>query len=296
MWSLRTSALISLTLHVLLAVAALWHPWPRGRKNPLPLPPRVVMVDFVKIGPKSGAPVLGPPGQRGKPSAPKKTLNKKSDAPRAQTVRPKASTRPSQDSKKTTKTPSPKERAKPLPHKADLKKPVPKKEVKPVQKPAAKKSTKTPAKMVKQGVEKAKVNLAPAKPPAATMGDLLGALPQGGSAGGAMAETYADELTGTEMDLLNRHMKRFWNMPSGHEKAYDLVVEVELFIRPDGTIEKAQLVDEERAQKDPEFRLAAECALRAVLDPECSPLPLPAERYETWKHMIFVFDPREMCR
>jgi hypothetical protein len=111
----------------------------------------------------------------------------------------------------------------------------------------------------------------------------------------APADTIGNELTGTDIDLLNRHMRRFWNMPSGHKKAHNIVVEVELVIRKDGTVEQAKIVDQKRLRTDQEFRIAAECSLRAVLDPECSPLPLPEHKYEQWKHMIFVFDPSEMC-
>jgi hypothetical protein len=90
-------------------------------------------------------------------------------------------------------------------------------------------------------------------------------------------------------------MKRFWNIPSGQEKAANIVVEVELFIGKDCKVKKAKIVDQWKLNNDKEFRVAAESALRAVLDPECSPLPLDPNKYETWKHMIFVFDPSEMC-
>ncbi|MDR1598145.1 MAG: hypothetical protein LBR89_04425 [Holosporales bacterium] len=146
------------------------------------------------------------------------------------------------------------------------------------------------------GVVAGKVDLGKKGTAAKSVSDFLGKASGGGNSKAAPAETIGNELTGTEMDLLNQHMKRFWNMPSGHEKAYDIIVEIELFIKSDGSVDKAILVDRKRSDSDPEFRIAAESALRAVLDPECSPLPLPMDRYETWKHMIFVFDPREMCR
>jgi hypothetical protein len=85
-------------------------------------------------------------------------------------------------------------------------------------------------------------------------------------------------------------------MPSGHEKASQIVVEVRLSIDANGRVENATIVDSKRYNNDPDFRIAAECALRAVMDPECSPLPLPLDKYKVWKDMIFEFNPNEMCR
>lgn len=284
MWSLRVSAFISLTLHVVLAAITLWHPHLRWKKKLPPPAHRSVIVDFVKIGPKSGAPMLGTGGTPTAKSPPKKT-----EPLQTSTVKPKPASKPTpQPQAKSDKKAIGKPQSAVSKKSERAAKKTPPKE-------AASSKSKPSSKASPKGVEKAKVNLAPNKAQASSVGDFLNHLSHGGTGGGSMAETYAEELTGTEMDLLNRHMKRFWNIPSGHEKAYELIVEVELFIRPDRTIEHAQLVDDARAQKDPEFRLAAECALRAVLDPECSPLPLPPDRYESWKHMIFVFDPRDMC-
>ncbi len=45
---------------------------------------------------------------------------------------------------------------------------------------------------------------------------------------------------------------------------------------------------------DADFRAAAESALRAVLNPRCHPFALPREKYDSWKTMTLVFDPKEM--
>lgn len=297
--TLQRSALLSIVLHALVGGCLLWSPV--AKQRPIPPISRPMMVDFVKVGPRSGAPKLGPGGtlSGGRPS-PKAEAPKKATTHQPKKALPKKEMAKSNTAKKDVQT---KGKDKPVAVKPSTKQPA-KKSAKPAtsskngaSKPAAKKapsakSSGSTKKTAPTKTTRAKVDLTPQKKQASSVGSLLGA----GSGEGAMAETYAEELTGTEMDLLNQHMKRFWNMPSGHEKASELVVEVELFIRPDGRIERALIVDEARFRKDPEFRLAAECALRAVLDPECSPLPLSPERYESWKHMIFVFDPREMCR
>ncbi|GIR66634.1 MAG: hypothetical protein CM15mP70_17410 [Pelagibacteraceae bacterium] len=41
---------------------------------------------------------------------------------------------------------------------------------------------------------------------------------------------------------------------------------------------------------DPSFRTAAEAAMRAVNNPDCSPLLLPEDKYDLWKEINFTFD------
>ena len=41
---------------------------------------------------------------------------------------------------------------------------------------------------------------------------------------------------------------------------------------------------------DPSFRTAAEAAMRAVNNPDCSPLLLPEDKYDQWKEINFTFD------
>lgn len=285
MTTLQRAALFSVGLHML-TVVVLLAPWPSSRPKSTPVPPAMV-VDFLKVGPRSTAPLLGP-GGNGRAAK----LAKKNEKPTL--LRPKTQTKPAQ----------------PL-AKAQSFKPVSK-----TKKPAIKAKTKAPSSKVAPGkagnkktnlhaktqpqkrvpsAHRAKVNLHPPSRAVSSMDDLMGAVAKGGT-GGARAEQSGEELTGTEVDLLNRHMKQFWNVPSGHKTASELVVEVELFIRPDGSVEDARIVDAKRMQSDPEFRVAAESALRAVTDPACSPLPLDPKKHALWKHMIFVFDPQEMCR
>jgi hypothetical protein len=45
---------------------------------------------------------------------------------------------------------------------------------------------------------------------------------------------------------------------------------------------------------DPFYRAAAESALRAVLNPQCSPLKLPPDKYEQWKILELTFNPKDL--
>ena len=51
----------------------------------------------------------------------------------------------------------------------------------------------------------------------------------------------------------------------------------------------AKVVNFERLS-DPNFRIAAEASMRAIYNPECSHLKLPAGKYDQWKEINFTFD------
>lgn len=324
MITLRQAAWASLLLHAGIGVVLILTSHSFLRPQPLQHTKeanRPVMVDFVRVGPRSAAPILGAPSAGGAAKPNQSRIPPKDKAPTQSRPQPKpqATPAPRQEVCQNRPTVQTKPERKPVP-KAQSKpaaKPVskptpkapstqaPKPPIQPTKTPDKKPSKTPPKPTAKPGSasstsRRAKVDLTQ-RSAAGSMDELLknvptGAKGVGGNPNAAFAETYGEELTGTDIDLLNRHMKQFWNMPSGHEKAYNIVVEVELFIRKDGTIEKANLVDLERYRRDPEYRIAAESALRAVLDPDCSPLPLDPAKYKQWQHMIFVFDPREMCR
>jgi hypothetical protein len=94
--------------------------------------------------------------------------------------------------------------------------------------------------------------------------------------------------------LILRKISPCWNIPAGAKDAQDLSIEINLAMNPDGTVQKAEIQDRTRMQTDPFFRAAAESALRAVLNPRCSPLPLPREQYQVWQDLTLNFNPSQM--
>ena len=104
----------------------------------------------------------------------------------------------------------------------------------------------------------------------------------------------ARPLTISEIDLVRRQIAECWNLPAGAKDAEDLIIEISLSMNPDGTVRDARIRDQGRIDRDPFFRAAAESAYRAVLNPKCSPLKLPLDKYEHWKTMVLTFNPREM--
>ena len=104
----------------------------------------------------------------------------------------------------------------------------------------------------------------------------------------------ARPLTISEIDLVRHQIAECWNLPAGAKDAEDLIIEISLSMNPDGTVRDARIRDQGRLDRDPFFRAAAESAYRAVLNPKCSPLKLPLDKYEHWKTMVLTFNPREM--
>ena len=96
------------------------------------------------------------------------------------------------------------------------------------------------------------------------------------------------------INAVKRRMEPCWNFQAGSKKAQDIIVEIEVKLRPDGYVLDAKIMNRSELRSDP-FKLAAgESALRAVLNPSCQPYILPANRYDVWKDIKLTFNPREM--
>ena len=101
-------------------------------------------------------------------------------------------------------------------------------------------------------------------------------------------------LTISEIDLVRQQIAECWSLPAGAKEAENLVIDIWVEMNPDGTVREARIQDQARVRLDPFFRSAAESALRAVLNPRCSPLRLPREKYDLWRTMTLSFNPKEM--
>lgn len=103
-----------------------------------------------------------------------------------------------------------------------------------------------------------------------------------------------EKMSMSEIDALRRQIEKCWSPPAGAPEAEDLVVEVQLQINQDGTVRDAQIVDTARMSRDSYYRAAAESVLRAVRQPECTPLKLPHEKYDLWRETKLTFNPSEL--
>lgn len=105
---------------------------------------------------------------------------------------------------------------------------------------------------------------------------------------------FSDILSISEMDALRQQLSQCWNIMAGAANAEDQVVEVAVEVNMDRTVSSAKVVDQGKYSSNPFFRAAADSALRALRNPSCTPLNVPPNKYESWKKMTIVFDPKEM--
>ena len=101
-------------------------------------------------------------------------------------------------------------------------------------------------------------------------------------------------LTISELDSIRRQIEACWSIPAGARDAENLIVDISVVMNPDGTVQRAEIVDRSRLTSDPFYRAAAESALRAVLHPRCSPLILPPRKYQQWRRFTLSFNPKEL--
>ena len=110
---------------------------------------------------------------------------------------------------------------------------------------------------------------------------------------GVNAEEVGGTLTATQIDLVRETIRPCWHFPAGLKNAEQLIVDIKMEIDNKGYVKNAIVEDKHRVATDPNFRTAAESAVRAVLDPACNPLPLPADKYAEWKDLELSFNPKD---
>jgi colicin import membrane protein len=111
------------------------------------------------------------------------------------------------------------------------------------------------------------------------------------------AEGRDKQLSASEYAVLDgivaMRLRQCWALPSGGGGSDTPTVTLRWRLNPDGSLDgEPQVIGQARG--DTLFQLAAEKAIRAVK--ECSPFPLPADKYGSWKTIERNFDPSSMLR
>ena len=99
--------------------------------------------------------------------------------------------------------------------------------------------------------------------------------------------TEEKKATATEIDILRNHVRQCWNAPYAANEL-NKIINLKIFTNPDGSVVNVEIIDVAFYKKDPIYRAAADSARRAVKD--CSPLPLPKNKYNLFKIFTFNFD------
>ena len=105
-----------------------------------------------------------------------------------------------------------------------------------------------------------------------------------------------DALTMDIKDALLAQMRECWNVPAGAPNPEQLIVQVRVFLAPDGNLlQPPQLEPATRAAAatNQYMRTAAEAASRAINI--CAPYKrLPPDKYDAWREIVMTFDPSKM--
>lgn len=100
-------------------------------------------------------------------------------------------------------------------------------------------------------------------------------------------------ITAGVEQAIRAQIERCWSAPAGASYAETLIVRIQIYLRPDGSLARLpKILDERRMQQDQFYRAAAEAARRAVQ--KCAPLDLPRENYDVWREVVLNFDPSRM--
>lgn len=94
-------------------------------------------------------------------------------------------------------------------------------------------------------------------------------------------------LTKNEIITLKNHISNCWNPPFGASQVKEKI-RIKIKSNPDGSVIYTEIMDIDSYKRDPKYRAVADSARHAVKD--CSPLPLPKNKYELWKTFVFNFD------
>ena len=101
-------------------------------------------------------------------------------------------------------------------------------------------------------------------------------------------------LSLSEEDALKAQIFFFFFIPLGLPLSDVLLVRIKLQLKPDGTIEKMEMLDHVKMNTPgkEKFRTLADSVRRAIQ--LCNPLRVPTTGYERWKNMILNFNAKEM--
>ncbi len=113
------------------------------------------------------------------------------------------------------------------------------------------------------------------------------------SAAQPAAVRQGDEASSSRLaGQVRRQVQPCWSFDAGARDPASLIVEMRVFLNPDGSLSgQPEVLDRQRYLSDPFFRSAAERAQRAVLD--CQPFNLPRESHSLWSSLLIRFNPAE---
>ena len=99
-------------------------------------------------------------------------------------------------------------------------------------------------------------------------------------------------LSISEIDLLRQQLSMCWNAPAGAVINVGDKVTISAKIQQNMRVfeNSVRIVDTNISKSNPFYGPITDSAMRTLLNPECTPLKLPKEKYNLWKNLTITFD------
>ena len=102
----------------------------------------------------------------------------------------------------------------------------------------------------------------------------------------------ANVLSISEIDLLRQQLSTCWNAPAGAVINLGDKVTISAKIQQNMRVfaNSVRIVDTNISKSNPFYGPITDSAMRTLLNPECTPLKLPKDKYNLWKNLTITFD------
>ena len=99
-------------------------------------------------------------------------------------------------------------------------------------------------------------------------------------------------LSISEIDLLRQQLSSCWNAPAGAviERGMQVTISAKVLQNMKVSSNSVRIVDTNIAKTNPFYGPITDSAMRTLLNPECTPLKLPKNKYNLWKNLTITFD------
>ena len=103
-------------------------------------------------------------------------------------------------------------------------------------------------------------------------------------------ELTLEPITEKEIETLKKQLHSCLKLNiSSPDSLIGINPTINIKVNPNREVLSVKIVNKERLN-NPSFRAAAEASMRAIYNPDCSPLELPEGKYNQWKEINFTFD------
>tara|TARA_B100000575_G_scaffold261363_1_gene234976 strand:- start:2268 stop:3323 length:1056 start_codon:yes stop_codon:yes gene_type:complete len=99
-------------------------------------------------------------------------------------------------------------------------------------------------------------------------------------------------LSISEIDLLRQQLSSCWNAPAGAVINIGDKVTISAKVQQNMKVfpNSVRIVDTNISKSNPFYSPITDSAMRTLLNPECTPLKLPKDKYNLWKNLTITFD------